>query len=161
MHLFGSVASPWWIPKPPCPQVGKGVPLLLHPPAECTSWTPWAGNAAWQPHSGWWVWLPSAGCRTIHGSDSPRNQWLSDLCKMSMSSSERGQEMKGRISFVCCHPLVLPPPSRRRGVCRSPASPAPWLPHQHAGPAAAEGVFAGFVPSRLRPRWLWQSREGC
>lgn len=149
------MGSPQWICKRPCPQVGKGA---LPPPH-------WLGAGPGPPGLGRQAGNSMVGsgsgfqvqAATTQGSD----RWKLVAQRSLQDVDQQFGEMKGQDFFG-----VLPSRScsllqRRRGVCGLPAPPAPWLPHQHAGPAAAERALAGFMPSRLRPRLrlLQRSRE--
>ena len=76
-----------------------------------------------------------------HGSRSPGNCWLSDLCEMPVSSSERGQgsgdEGEGFLLFVAIPSCCLPQEEEGRVWATCPS--CPLAAHQHAGPAAVRG----------------------
>lgn len=74
----------------------------------------------------------------LHRSSSPGNCWLSDLCKMPVSSSERGQGSgdEGEGLFVAIIPSCCLPRRRKGG---GPPALLPLAAHQHAVPAALRG----------------------
>lgn len=79
----------------------------------------------------------------LHRSSSPGNCWLSDLCEMPVSSSERGQgsgdEGEGFLLFLAIPSCCLPP-GGGRGVWATCPS-CPLAAHQHAVPADLRGLL--------------------